>query len=223
MNKLKYCIAENKFGKYCIPNASKHRISAKTVLKGKVWEEETVDFILSHCKNDIIHAGTYFGDMLPAFSNFENVWAFEPNEENFRCAIKTIEWNNLSNIHLTNAALSNTIGSAPLLIERNSKKLGGACQIVEQASMYTTQVKTITIDKSIPENQLISVIHLDIEEHELSALHGAVKTIKRCSPLLVLETKHKVPSNLRHFLNKQGYDNTRTLYKNVNTVWEKTQ
>lgn len=224
MPKLDYITAKNKYGKYCIPTSSKHRISSKTILKGEIWEEETIDFILSHSKFDLIHAGAYFGDMLPAFSSkFEKVWTFEPNKENYECAINTIQWNNLSNVYLTNAALGKSASIAILTIERNGKKLGGGSYIINQTSQsnqYET-VNVITIDETIPEDRFISIIHLDVEHYELLALQGALKTINRCSPKLILETKPKVNPNLQQFLDQLNYKLTGTLHCGVNTIWEK--
>jgi hypothetical protein len=46
--------------------------------------------MLGNCgKKDIVPAGAYFGDFLPALSNCGDdvgVWAFEPNVENYTCA-----------------------------------------------------------------------------------------------------------------------------------------
>ena len=93
---LQCCISYNQYGGYCLPLSSIHRPASQTILNGKVWEEETLKFMSKHCgTGDIIHAGTYFGDFLPALSKAchtkAKVWAFEPNLENYKCAIVTTE------------------------------------------------------------------------------------------------------------------------------------
>jgi hypothetical protein len=83
---LKCVIAYNAMGAYCLPTASIHRPAAQRVMAGEVWEPKTIELV---CRNlgagDAIHAGTYFGDFLPAFSRAcapgAVVWAFEPNTE----------------------------------------------------------------------------------------------------------------------------------------------
>jgi hypothetical protein len=77
-----FLLAANKYGVYCIPAAASHRPAAQCVMGGKVWEEEAVDFMRGNCRRrDVVTAGTFFGDMLPALSSatLGTVWAFEPN------------------------------------------------------------------------------------------------------------------------------------------------
>lgn len=221
-----YLLAENKYGRYCVPKNSKHRLAPKAVLKGEVWEQETIDFILSHCDQDLIHAGAYFGDMLPAFSTLQKVWAFEPCKENYDCAIETIKLNHISNVHLVNAAVSNSTGTSVLMTRKpNQKKdLGGASRIVKNTTAVgrTESIKTVTIDKTIPDDRVISIIHLDVEGHELFALKGAKNTIERCSPILILETKSDIKPNLRLFLKELRYKLIGTVYHDVNSIWKKS-
>jgi hypothetical protein len=64
-------------------------------------------FLQENCQSgDIVHAGPYFGEFLPALADVaDNVWAFEPKEENYRCAVITQMINQLHNVELHNAAL----------------------------------------------------------------------------------------------------------------------
>ena len=230
MSNSNYIVAKNKYGKYCIPVSTKHRISCKTVLDGKVWEEETVNFIITHCKGDLVHAGAYFGDMLPAFSSSsEKVWTFEPSKENYECASNTIQWNNLTNVYLTNAALGRAVGSAELQTEgirrRKMVKLVGDSLITHYKYIVgkTETVEIVTIDNMVPEDRFVSIIHLDVEFYELPALQGAVKTIERCSPIIILEIKHnKVDPNLCEFLEQMGYEKDNNIYfDNQNCMWKR--
>ena len=61
-------LCENEFGRYAVPLSSRHRPAAQAVLAGGVWERETIDCIRAHPERDVVHAGTYFGDFLPALS-----------------------------------------------------------------------------------------------------------------------------------------------------------
>ncbi|MAA79031.1 MAG: hypothetical protein CL916_07195, partial [Deltaproteobacteria bacterium] len=96
--KVASTIAYNKFGVYCVPNSSLSRPASKKVLQGQVYEPETISFIQdNHQQKDIIHAGTFFGDFLPALSQLcskkQEIWAFEPNPESYACAQITIKLN----------------------------------------------------------------------------------------------------------------------------------
>ena len=85
----------------------------KKILANDVYEPDTINFVISNCaKGDVVHAGAYFGDFLPAFSKAltleSQVWAFEPIQENYFCTRKTLEINRVSNVVLTNAGLGAT-------------------------------------------------------------------------------------------------------------------
>ena len=91
---LQCCVAYNDFGGYCIPFSSKHRPSVQLVMSGGIWEPETIRYMTANCAGgDIVHAGTYFGDFIPALpmacSVGTKLWAFEPNPENYRRSLGT--------------------------------------------------------------------------------------------------------------------------------------
>lgn len=197
MSKLLKCIVSyNKYGGYCVPESSRHRPAAKTILSTAIWEPETIGYIVSNNgKGDVVHAGTYFGDFLPALSagsvSGSKVWAFEPNPENYRCAKITLEINNISNVVLTNAGLG--AKQEKLLMktaDANGHSLGGASQIIGKESDERNGVEAIdivTIDDTVGPDRPVSIIQLDVEGHEQEALTGALKTIQRCRPIIILE------------------------------------
>src|SRR5690606_36519209 len=95
---LECCIAYNEYGGYCIPLSSAYRPVPQRILAGEVHELRTIQFIIAHAGDgDIVHAGSYFGDFLPALSNNcapnAKIWTFEPNDENYRCSLITIPIN----------------------------------------------------------------------------------------------------------------------------------
>jgi len=56
---------------YLIPKSSQHRAGCITVLNGMLFEPRThrlVEMMQSVKPGNIIHAGTFFADMLPSFS-----------------------------------------------------------------------------------------------------------------------------------------------------------
>jgi hypothetical protein len=48
-------------------------------------------------------------------------------------------------------------------------------------------VQTTTIDAAVPADRNVSIIHLDVEDHKPHAIAGAINTIKRCRPILIVE------------------------------------
>ena len=204
MNNLKFdsvlqcCIAYNKYGGYCVPLSSKHRPASRDILAGDVWEPEIIEFIISRCGDgDIVHAGAFFGDFLPALSQSSaegsRIWAFEPNPENYRCAFITTYINGLQNVELINAGLGERRGFLQMAtLDTRGISLGGGSRIVLETDERNEEglitVEVVTVDEVIPSERKVSIIHLDVEGFEKPALAGALKSIRRCKPILILES-----------------------------------
>ncbi|MFL5237899.1 MAG: FkbM family methyltransferase [Rhizomicrobium sp.] len=195
MESDRYLTASNQFGTYCVPASSMHRVAASIVLSGRVWESRTINFMMANCgTGDIIHAGAYFGDFLPALSHAVNrsafVWAFEPNTENFYCATKTVELNGLENIRLTNSALGARTENMLLKVRgTDGRASGGVSRLVhkQKPGAGYEDVKVIAGDDVVPSDRAVSILQLDVEGFELDALAGLVGTIRRCMPIIILE------------------------------------
>lgn len=228
---LKCTVSYNKYGGYCVPDSSRHRPAARKILCNDVYEPRTIEFITSNCGNgDIVHAGTYFGDFLPALSKClsseRRVWAFEPNKENYRCAKITLEINEITNVILKNAALG--AKQEDLLmktIDPKGNALGGGSYITNPENSQDNKilegletVYVVKLDDIVEANRVISIIHLDVEGYEKQALTGALKTIQRCLPIIILEN---LPSSTlidsgwfsEHIL-QLGYHMTDTIHGN---------
>jgi len=144
---------------------------------------------------DIVHAGTYFGDFLPALSKAcasdRKVWAFEPNNENFRCANITLLINDIHNVELMNAGLGERVETLTMgTVDANGEALGGGSRVVSQpsdSSKGLQSVEIFPIDNVVPQDRHVSIVQLDVEGYEEKALRGAIKTIRRCLPILILE------------------------------------
>jgi FkbM family methyltransferase len=144
---------------------------------------------------DIVHAGAFFGDFLPALARSRDagalVYAFEPNTENFRCAQITVLLNGLGNVVLVNSALDVTSGHGELAItSADGLALGGGSHLVRRPvdGQVTERVALTSVDAVVPPDRNVAVVQLDVEGHESEALAGALQTIRRCKPLLVLES-----------------------------------
>lgn len=194
---LKCEIAYNRYGAYCVPISSNHRPAAKKVLQHDIYEEDTIEYIRKHHNGgDIVHAGTYFGDFLPGISSTcsddQIIWAFEPNPESFHCAQVTILLNRISNVCIKNAGLGEN-SNVKMLFQTHNKDgipLGGGSHFSDQASSSQNggeDIDIVAIDDIIPKDRNVSIIQLDVEGFEEVALKGALETIRRCQPILILE------------------------------------
>jgi FkbM family methyltransferase len=223
---LQCVVASNEFGSYCVPKASLHRPAAQAILRGKVWEPETVAFLRDNCgSGDIVHAGTYFGDFLPgicaALGEGSKVWAFEPSSENYRCASITVELNGLHDrIRLTRAALGPVDGAVMIsVLDDSGRALGGGSHVGPAGKERVTQV---ALDGFIPEGRRVSILQLDVEGYEEQALRGSEHLIKRDSPILILET---IPASdwFRALLSDCGYIFEKKLAQNSAFVSRRAQ
>jgi FkbM family methyltransferase len=165
-------------------------------LSGQVFEQDTIEYMIAHCgKGDIVHAGTYFGDFVPALSRAcaegAKVWTFEPNRENFQCATITTVINDLHNVVMTNAGLGNHQGCLPFAVsDEAGKALGGLSHFVEpddDTNATVVQAEVVRIDDVVPADRQVSILQLDVEGFEEQALSGGMETIQRCKPVLILE------------------------------------
>jgi FkbM family methyltransferase len=197
-----------------VPASSRHRPAARAILDGEVWEAETLAFLAGRCgSGDVVHAGTYFGDFLPALSRAiaegARVWAFEPASENFRCAEITLKLNAIGNVTLTHAALG--AGPADVLLcigTEGQRSAGGSSAIASEkvaGRIYET-VRVVSLDEIIPGDREVSILQLDVEKYEQQALAGALATIRRCRPLLVLENLPADPSWFAASILSLGYE-----------------
>ena len=196
---LNTVIAYNKYGAYCVPVSTQNGVLARKILRGEVFEPDTIEFMRSNVKEgDIIHSGACFGDFFPGLSTAlqpdSRIWTFEPSRESFRCAEITLLLNNITNVNLFPTGLGEK--SAQEYLNTQNKKgvsLGGSSSIGEKSEIgQWDEIEIVAIDEVIPANRNISILQLDIEGYEEQALKGALKTIKRCRPILILEDDQKI-------------------------------
>ncbi len=190
---------------YFIPRYALHRPAVRKFLNGSLHEPDTHKFVRGVCKSlkgSIVHAGTFFGDMLPNFSKAVsgNVYAFEPVFENYILAKLCVDKNNLNNVILMNCALSNCFGNLKINTRQgDGRHAGGGSAISDNGEICAS----INIDRFRLED--VVLIHLDIEGHEKLALYGAQKTIQRCRPIIAIEDNN---NNCGGFLRDIGYERT---------------
>lgn len=188
--------------KYFVPKYAAHRPAVKAFLNGSLYEPDTHDFVRGFCKSfkgSIVHAGTFFGDMIPNFSRHVSgtIYAFEPVLENYILAKLCVSSNNLSNVILMNCALSDRLGNLYInTSESDGRHAGGASTISGDGEICTA----INIDSLNIANLVL--IQLDVEGHEQIVLTGARETIKKSRPVIAIEDNN---NNCTDFLENIKY------------------
>lgn len=208
---LECIVARNQYGRYCIPASSGFRHCSTIVAGGNVFEPKTIEFLARHIgQGDIIHAGAFFGDFLPALSRAAApgalIWAFEPSRENYICAAITAQLNELTNVRLRRAGLGAASSTAHMHVaDSNGRPLGEESFISDRPTESGSEsVEIVSLDDVIPTDRHVSLLQLDVEGYEEPALTGALKLIERCKPILVLETVPSAEWVARH-LEPLGY------------------
>lgn len=216
---LSHLLVDNKFsvpfievshecGTYFVPKYAEHRPASRAILRGDLYEPKThelVDKIMQKRRGSMIHAGTFFGDMLPTFARSCTaiVYAFEPVLENYILAKACIQTNKLENVFLQNAGLSNKTSISHINTwAEGQNHLGGASQLSDEGQI----VGLMTID-SLGLDDVV-IIQLDVEGHELAALEGARATIERTSPIVMIEDNERACDT---FLEELDYSHIRNI------------
>jgi FkbM family methyltransferase len=212
---------KNKYGVYSIPKEIAYTYNAQTILDGDVHEDTTIDYIRSIGGN-IIHAGSGFGDFLPALKNCDKVWAFEPNKLMYESSLDTISLNKLDNVNIFPYAIGEYDGECVLKhIDESGLEMGPRSEIGDVGY----GVEMVKLDSIIPKDCKISLIHLDLEGYEFEALMGSKEIIERDKPIIVLEIDSRAVNynnfmlSLNYVTHKQLIYNSNERMVFVNTVY----
>lgn len=143
----------------------------------------------------VIEGGSFIGDQTVFLSKISNkVYTFEPLKPTYDLLLKNLELNNCHNVETFNKGLSEK-ESTVLFHNIPSGNLGASCfsdnplgelDINELDGNDQIFAETTTID-SLKLNKL-DFIKLDIEGYEIKALKGGIETIKKNTPIILIES-----------------------------------
>ena len=141
---------------------------------------------------DIIDAGAYIGDSALVFDRFfskcRRIYAFEPDPGSCALMEKTIAMNRLTNVIPVGMAL----GDANSNGELSGRGLGANLLDRGRGDGHNVlPVKIIRLDDYVKQNDIVpGVIKTDLEGFEMHFLRGALETIKKHRPIMVLSIYH---------------------------------
>lgn len=206
---VKAAVVEFDDAVYFVPRYALHRPVAGKILRKRYVSpplHALVAQVMDWRPGSIVHAGTFFGDMLPSFSRKTTnlVYAFEPVLENYLLARRTIERNELDNVVLFHAGLGERTGQGKVETRRGPRRhRGGSSHIVsdpERPTYATQRISLIPIDHLAIDD--LSLLQLDVEGYERRVLEGARGTIARNEPVVVLEDDR---DNCEELMSSMGY------------------
>ena len=145
---------------------------------------EAYENILKLTDNEIyMDLGAFNGDTVNQFLQFvtgyKKIYAAEPDVKNFSKLLKNTA--DVKNIECINCCISDSTGE--ILFSDHGGRNG-------TADSNGVAVKSRTVD-SIVGTDDVTYIKFDIEGFESKALDGAVETIKRCKPKMLVSCYHR--------------------------------
>lgn len=154
----------------------------------------------------IVQAGGNCGLYVKKYAElFDHVYTFEPDPVNFFCLNLNVTE---INVHKFQAALGVSRGLVQIQVNREfPNNVGGYHVNQDEGFIPTLQIDDLGLSGC-------DVIHLDIEGYEKFALMGAVNTIKKFNPIIVLEycepwsARYGISDHdINSYMDSLGYDN----------------
>lgn len=149
---------------------------------------------LDHVKNTdfikdkaIIDAGGFIGDTALILSEYTNdkVYSFEPLLSNLNSMKKNIALNNKSNVEPVYMALGDQ--NNEIYIDDSNVSSGNVLNIKNIGN----KVQMTTLDSFVEKNNIkVGLIKTDLEGFEQPFLRGALNTIKKQKPVLIISIYH---------------------------------
>jgi FkbM family methyltransferase len=145
----------------------------------------------------VVDAGAQYGDyaiLCAEYYKVKKVYCFEPLKSNLKEIEKNIKLNKLQNIYVYNVALGSENKIINITYSGDMAGIGGG-------RTQKTYLKTLDSYRLKP-----TILKIDVEGFEMDVLRGAVKTIKRYHPKIIIETHtSKLRKEVLSFLDDIGY------------------
>ena len=176
----------------CVPD-SVALITPYVLLEQEDWFEDEVRFVRSLLRPGMaaVDVGASFGIFSMAMANAVGarggVWAFEPTPATAEFLQATLALNEVHQVNLTRAAVSDQPGTVEFITGPNSE-LNAVAKAGEAGGEVLT-VPSLTLDQAAAQYgwRDVDFVKLDVEGHELQVLAGARSFLTQASPLVMFE------------------------------------
>ena len=177
----------------------------------KIYDQES--FIPS-TNDTIIDIGAHTGDWTLYCSKVHKVrkiYAFEPLSENIYWAKKILDLNSCTNVNLLSYGISDIEGKSKVTYVGNQLSIAN----LDISNGKKEIINFKTLDSLNLEG---SILKIDVEGYETKVLQGALKTIRKSRPKIIVETHSiELRRKCNEILETEGY----TLKYKGRTVKEK--
>lgn len=171
----------------------------ETLLQKRNYHDDLIEYATSKCSEHrtYIDVGACYGLLSAQMSPFaKNVHAFEANPETFMCLKRNMI--TFSNVHLHNVGLSDKSGMRKLLYFDNDSRATYRQITYQKALQYKSTLKILpTFTRSLDSYNFtdVDLLKVDVEGHEEFVIKGALKTIIKYRPVIVIERKMGIRSS----------------------------
>jgi FkbM family methyltransferase len=187
------------------------------------FEYHLIRFIVDHLRADsiVLDIGAHHGEFaVPLAYEMKTrqwsskVWSFEPDPENFRCLQHNLSINGLSAhaelrmVAVSDQATESTELLCPFDNSSNTLSRNAAYAIGDELPTVKRRlVKTVRIDDIDFGPAAIAIVKIDIQGSEPDALLGAMATLTRHRPIVVVEVVESWPraADVERILSGLGY------------------
>ena len=195
------------------------QITPYVLLEQEDWFEDEIRFVRRWLRPGMqaVDVGASFGvyavSMARAVGRSGRLWAFEPTPTTADFLRRNLELNGCAQATVEQTAISDAEGPVPfasgVYSEWNAIAAAGA------AADDAIQVNAVTLDRVAASAGWgkVDFVKLDVEGHELEAIHGGADFLAENSPLLMFEIKLEKRFDLRALapLSEKGYQFFRLL------------
>jgi FkbM family methyltransferase len=180
----------------CVPRAL-DQITPYILLEQDDWFEDEIRFVRRWLQPGMsavdvgANYGVYTIAAATAVGRTGRVWAFEPTP---RCADyleRTIELNGCTQVILRREAVSDRGGTVAFSLTAQPELNAIAAPGAAGQDVVTVQAVTLDEMARIYDWRDVDFVKLDVEGHEIQAIHGAAAFFASNSPLVMLEVKAK--------------------------------
>lgn len=145
------------------------------------------------------HIGTY---TIPTAKKVSRVISFEPNPESFKLLKKNVEVNSLQNVTIHNQAVG---AKAETLTFNMSEDPACSGFGIEYKIIDRVPVDCVPLDEALASEPRITWLKIDVEGNEINAVSGALQSIKKHHPKMLIEIGEHRVSAIRQLLEPLGY------------------
>jgi len=185
---------------------------ARAAIQGRIWEKSIVELFKTFVENGdtVLDVGAYIGSHAIALSQLVggtgSVFLFEPNNDIYKCLVETEIINNIDNWIIYNKAAYNSQTLLQFSTNNDGESFIKNVRPSKKPLRLNYSVDSLTID-SLHLNEC-KFIKIDTEGSEWYVIAGAIDTIERCRPHVIIESfkSSKNQSRLIEFCHRFNYD-----------------